>query len=428
VKTPIQETATAGAKSSPKTSAKERLSRDGKWKYFSNVHNLIQYTKTDTYYARIKVGRKNVRKRLESAQGEAILDFQEARRALPDAIKAIRENAAPAGTFAFYQAKYEAAIKSDHKLAPGTKRYRKFCLNALKLTWPDLAGLQVGKITLADCQAWANRFLTPGKEDENGYDEQYFNNSLGTLRAVLELAGIRRDNNPAFKIKRLGVPPKKLQLPEGSQFEQIVQAIENSGFKGCKERADLVRFLAYSGCRISEAADVQWSDVKLEAKGGRVTVRNAKRKKTSDVPRERHVPLNPDLMHLLLRLRNQRSAIITELGKRAVRDYSPRIETHVCVATECEKSLTSACKKVGAHRITHHDLRHLFATRCIESGVDIQTVARWLGHVDGGALAMKVYGHLRTEHSEAMAQKVSFGSAPANIAELPFAPAAGGEA
>lgn len=49
--------------------------------------------------------------------------------------------------------------------------------------------------------------------------------------------------------------------------------------------------------------------------------------------------------------------------------------------------------------ITHHDLRHLFATICIESGVDIPTVSRWLGHRDGGVLAMKVYGHLRNEHS-----------------------------
>ena len=59
-------------------------------------------------------------------------------------------------------------------------------------------------------------------------------------------------------------------------------------------------------------------------------------------------------------------------------------------------------------RLTHHDLRHLFATHCIESGVDIPTVSRWLGHVDGGALAMRTYGHLRNEHSLAMAKKVKF--------------------
>jgi integrase len=60
------------------------------------------------------------------------------------------------------------------------------------------------------------------------------------------------------------------------------------------------------------------------------------------------------------------------------------------------------------HRITHHDLRHLFATRCIESGVDIPTVSRWLGHKDGGALAMRVYGHLRDAHSADMAKRVTF--------------------
>ena len=80
----------------------------------------------------------------------------------------------------------------------------------------------------------------------------------------------------------------------------------------------------------------------------------------------------------------------------------------VMEVAECERSMTRACKEVGMARITHHDLRHLFATRCIETGVDIPTVSRWLGHNDGGALAMKTYGHLRQDHSLAMAKKVNF--------------------
>jgi hypothetical protein len=51
--------------------------------------------------------------------------------------------------------------------------------------------------------------------------------------------------------------------------------------------------------------------------------------------------------------------------------------------------------------------------------VDIPTVSRWLGHRDGGALAMRVYGHLREQHSVAMAQKVFFAKKPLlSIAEL----------
>ena len=81
---------------------------------------------------------------------------------------------------------------------------------------------------------------------------------------------------------------------------------------------------------------------------------------------------------------------------------------------ECQGAINRACKALEIVRFTHHDLRHLFATTCIESGVDIPTVSRWLGHKDGGALAMKVYGHLRDQHSANMAQRVSFDAAPAD--------------
>jgi integrase len=88
--------------------------------------------------------------------------------------------------------------------------------------------------------------------------------------------------------------------------------------------------------------------------------------------------------------------------------HGESLDAKVLRVAQCQKSLDRTAKKVGADRITHHDLRHLFATRCIESGVDIPTVSRWLGHKDGGALAMKTYGHLRREHSIAQAQRVTF--------------------
>jgi hypothetical protein len=51
--------------------------------------------------------------------------------------------------------------------------------------------------------------------------------------------------------------------------------------------------------------------------------------------------------------------------------------------------------------------------------VDIPTVSRWLGDKDGGALAMKVYGHLRDQHSVNMAQRVSFEeTSPSNVVEM----------
>ena len=107
------------------------------------------------------------------------------------------------------------------------------------------------------------------------------------------------------------------------------------------------------------------------------------------------MPMIPDMIQLLQRLREKRADDPASQPVMPVR--------------ECQKAIDRAAEKIGMARITHHDLRHLFATLCIESGVDIPTVSRWLGHKDGGALAMKVYGHLRDQHSVAMAQKVTFG-------------------
>jgi integrase len=52
-------------------------------------------------------------------------------------------------------------------------------------------------------------------------------------------------------------------------------------------------------------------------------------------------------------------------------------------------------------------LRHLFITRCIESGVDIPTIAKWVGQ-NMLALLMKTYSHLLKEHSQALAAKLVF--------------------
>jgi hypothetical protein len=43
------------------------------------------------------------------------------------------------------------------------------------------------------------------------------------------------------------------------------------------------------------------------------------------------------------------------------------------------------------------------------SGIDFMTIARWVGHKDGGILIGKVYGHLSNEHAQAQAARMNFG-------------------
>ena len=185
---------------------------------------------------------------------------------------------------------------------------------------------------------------------------------------------------------------KELKLPEGDEFLHLVENVRHAGSRFSHSCAALIQFLAYGGFRISEAKAITWADCDFEK--GEITVRGDPETGTKNWT-IRRVPMIPDMVQLLQPMRQARPDEPASQPVMKVR--------------ECQKAMDSACKKLGLERITHHDLRHLFATLCIESGVDIPTVSRWLGHKDGGALAMKVYGHLRDQHSVAMAQKVTFG-------------------
>jgi len=360
------------------------MSPDGKWRSFPKVPNLVQYVSTGTYFGRVKIEGKTFRESLETDV------FTTAKLRLPDFIKKKQKRAARpiAGTFAEARANYEADLAADHTLKETGKLYRRKCIKALLKSWPEIDALHPAKITETDCRAWASQFAA-------AYSPSVFNNTLGTLRMILERAGIGHDDNPARKVKRLGVKQKELHLPETAQFEQILSTVETSGAGKAKHCANFIRFLAFSGSRLNEARQVCWQDVNFEKMEMRV--HNSKSAKTTSKPDFRFVPIIPPMLELLTRLKER----------------NPQPDESVCLVGECEKSLTRACKLLGIHRITHHDLRHLFATRCIESGVDIQTVSRWLGHSDGGALAMKTYGHLRREHSAAMAQRVTFSKSSA---------------
>jgi integrase len=81
-----------------------------------------------------------------------------------------------------------------------------------------------------------------------------------------------------------------------------------------------------------------------------------------------------------------------------------------------------ACERLGLSRFGHHTMRHFFCSNAIEAGCDFKVIAEWLGHKDGGVLVAMTYGHLRSEHSAAMAKRLTFDATkteqPENVVAL----------
>jgi integrase len=353
----------------------------------TKVQFLLKNSDSGVYYARLYRDGKEIWKSLKTdvfsvAQARLAVEAK----AVQQAVKANATVESGRATVETIAKAYMDGVRLDASLKKSSVHYRQQCVSAIIKSWPELSTLAPKSVTESQCAEWSARFASK-------YSGTRYNNAVDTLRAIfakaIEHGLIYR--NPAENISKRTPSRKHLELPGREEFASIVSSVRSTGAWCQTQCGDLIEFLAYSGCRIDEARNVKWTDIEPDAiwiRGGETGTKNRD---------SRQLPIIGPMRILLDDLR---------ANPRYVRDDSRK--GYVLAIKECQKALDSACTDLEIKRITHHDLRHLFATRCIESGVDIPTVSRWLGHKDGGALAMRIYGHLRDEHSQAMAAKVSF--------------------
>lgn len=384
--------------------------------------NLYEHIQSGRYYAVAWVNGKQVFKSLKTDSAE------HAKTKLPAVLKEFakagrrRENVLPPDTaFGQLSERYLESVRTSVKNKASTAHYREQTVKALFRTWPELKTAKPKDLTESQCLEWAKRFSTMKsvrghnqKQDrETTTSPTRYNNTVDTLRHIFQLAidGGLTFESPAAKIEKLRPRSKRLLLPTRGQFHQLVNAIRSGGAWCARECGDLVEFLAYSGCRLSEATHVCLDHIDLEK--GTLWIQGDPVHGTKN-SESRTIRMIPSLVALIKdivahpRVVQRTDDPVRVGGVNKIRGTNRQDKKYLLVVTECQRAIDSACKKLRIPRITHHDLRHLFATRCIESGIDIPTVSRWLGHKDGGVLAMKTYGHLRGEHEVAMAEKVSF--------------------
>ena len=128
--------------------------------------------------------------------------------------------------------------------------------------------------------------------------------------------------------------------------------------------SDLVVFALHSGMRLGEILALTWAGVDLFRKT--VTVFRSKNGE------RRTVPANQTVM-ALFKERTKVRTFKTELVFPS-RTGTPLDPNHL------RRALRTATTRAGLQDFHFHDLRHTFATRLVQSGVDLYKVQRLLGH------------------------------------------------
>ena len=349
--------------------------------------NLFRLQESGIYYGRVKPrGGKQIRKSFQTKS------FPVARQKLREwltLLSVTKRN--PGGTWGGliepYQAWLAGRVNLGH-ITESTVNYKMELIDNIRTTWDRFDGYKLSGLDEARLTGWQI-------DHRKKYCATRTNGATTVLREMIAVAVkknvITRDLAdsalPGLRYVKVQYDYKRMlnALPEPPQVIQLRDEIYRRCHVSGSLGGWLFDFLLFSGSRIEAAGDVRWEDIRWRRK--KLYFRTAKYG-----PYE--IPLFPQLQEMLEKIKAQYP--------------NAKPKDQVLPTRSLQTILNSACATLNLAHLSHHDLRHLFATRCIEAGVDIPTVAAWLGHKDGGRTAMMIYGHLRQDHSQAQARTVDF--------------------
>ena len=210
------------------------------------------------------------------------------------------------------------------------------------------------------------------------------------------------EENPCVRVRRVKSEGKKIEAFTREEQKAIEKTIEDSEDR----RLHGILLCLYSGLRIGELLALTWNDVDFERGVVKVTKtvyrerdKNGEWRLFEDLPKtkasDRVIPL-PEYMVEVLRqdLASARSQYVVEnkKGERmSIRSYQYLFE-----------KLT---ERAGARKLNFHALRHTFATRAIECGMDVRTVADLMGHKNA-SITLNRYAHCMLDHKIEMMRKL----------------------
>ena len=201
---------------------------------------------------------------------------------------------------------------------------------------------------------------------------------------------------PTENLRPLKSTPKKRELITMEEINRLCAGAMVASKNG-PEFSDYVRLLAYCGARRNEALRLRWTDVDWTNQQLTIGADGLTKNRKARVV-DFNDKLEAHLKEMLAR-RAPDSQWLFPSPQRGDKDISAK--TFV-------ETLRLARKAAGLPGIGFHDLRHHFISFAVMSGIDFMTIARWVGHQDGGILIGKVYGHLASEHTKAQARRLVF--------------------
>ena len=274
------------------------------------------------------------------------------------------------------QAFFADYLCQQRRLSPQTILSCRDTFRLLLTFLRDHTGVEPSALRIADVDApVVLRFLTY-LEQERGNAVRSRNIRLSAIRSFFRLVALRDPDSLGIATRVLAIPTKRedkklIAYLTRTEMQALLATPDTSKWVGRRDYA-LLLTLYNSGARVSEVTSLKREQVCF---GASTFVQL-----TGKGRKERTVPLWADTAQVL-------KAWFEELGEKAWpiafpngRGKALSREGVDYLLKQAVQRAIPACPSLATKNITPHVMRHSTAMHLLQAGVDIATIALWLGH------------------------------------------------
>lgn len=222
----------------------------------------------------------------------------------------------------------------------------------------------------------------------------------GALEKAVELGMIPR--NPCKGVAFPAEDKEDMRVLTQEEQQRFIAALDGEYY-----RVMLLTYL-YTGMRAGECIPLQWKDVDLSKRTIRVNKKailhhdfskHSAKQEVQDFCKtkssKRTVAITAGLAAILAEHKEEMKKRVAALGLEWSEDSLVFWNTRNKIVQygNLKESLNKIYRKAGIENATMHTLRHTYATRCFEAGVNIKAISEQLGHANVKT-TYNIYVHL----------------------------------
>ncbi len=274
---------------------------------------------------------------------------------------------------------------------------------------PELGNKRMGQINPSVINRFLSDKLENGRLDhKGGLSPAYVRSIALIIGSAIAFGAYEKMCSPLQStIAKPTLAKKELSLLSPDKQSTL----ENELLEDMNEMKLLIYITLYSGIRIGEACALRWEDIDLNAQVLHIRQTVSRVWSICDDKKESKLVISSPKTESSLRcipICSKLYSILCDFPYRKKCGYIGGTSTNGNFVSPrtFEYRYKAILKKCALEPVNYHALRHTFATRCIECGVDIKSLSEILGHADV-SVTLNTYVHSSIELKRLQLEKLT---------------------